>query len=171
MRKSLAAMAATAVITGVAVVPVAGTIGSAAKAQTTAAQTVKTRIELMKGLFPNFRPVRAIARGESTDMDAAIAGMTLLNADIQKIGALFPPGSGRDVVSDTRAKPEVWSKRAEFDAAVAKLVAESAKMVEVTKTRNVEAIKTQVTAFGQACGGCHEGPVEKGGTFRFEKPA
>ena len=122
-------MAATAVIVGVVAVPVAGTVISAAKAQTSAANIVKERIELMKGLFPNFRPVRALARGESTDIDAAVEGVTRLNADIQKISKSFPPGSGRDMVPDTRAKPEIWSKRAEFDAAVAKLVAESAKLV------------------------------------------
>ena len=102
-------------------------------------------------------------------MADAVASAETISTNAKKIVANFPPGTGRDAVPDTRAKPEIWSRRAEFEAAAAKLVEESDKLLAAAKSNDAAALRAQFGPFGQACGGCHEGPVRSGGTFRFER--
>lgn len=87
----------------------------------------------------------------------------------KKIVALFPTGTGREANPDTRAKPEIWSQRAEFDAAAKTLADEAEKLAVAAATKNLDAIRAQVGPTGQACGGCHGGPATSGGKFRIEK--
>ena len=139
-----------------------------ADAQTAMAELVKKRQDAMKQMGEAFRPLVQIAKQQSTDYDAAIASAEIMNQNAQKIIANFPPGSGRDVVPDSRAKPEVWSKRAEFEAAAEKLVDESVKLIDAAKSKDYETFLAQFKAYGAACGGCHDGPKKSGGKFRFE---
>ena len=130
---------------------------------------VKERQETMKSLGPNFyRGFSQVARGESTDVAAIPAKTQEAVAALQKLATLFPAGSGREATPDTRAKPEIWSQRSAFDAALTKLVSETQKLGDVAKTGNIEAVKAQFAAVSEACGGCHGGPAKSGGTFRFE---
>jgi len=133
------------------------------------ADAVKARQDLMKGLFPNhFRAFVAIARGESTDIASLPEKTQLAVAEVRKLPALFPPGTGREAVPATRGKPEIWSERAEFEANAAKLADETAKLGDIAKGGNLDAVKAQVAAVNQACTGCHGGPPKSGGKFRFE---
>ena len=130
---------------------------------------VKERQETMKSFWPNFyRGFSQVARGESTDVAAIPAKTQEAVAALQKLATLFPAGSGREATPDTRAKPEIWSQRSAFDAALTKLVSETQKLGDVAKTGNLEAVKAQFAAVSEACGGCHGGPAKSGGTFRFE---
>ncbi len=140
---------------------------NAASAQNAAA-VVKERQEIMKSLFPLLRGASQVAKGESTDVASIPAKTQEAVAAVQKFASLFPTGSGRENVPDTRATPAVWTEKAAFDAAIAKLVAETQKLGDVAKTGNVDAVKTQWTAASEACGGCHGGPSKSGGKFRFE---
>ena len=143
-------------------------VANAAEAQNAAA-VVKERQEIMKSLFPTYyRGFAQVARGESTDVADIPAKAQEAAATLQKFGTLFPTGSGREAVPETRAKPEVWTQKVAFDAAIAKLVAETQKLGEVAKTGNVDAVKTQYTAVSEACGGCHGAQGRTGGTYRFE---
>ena len=139
-----------------------------ADAQTAMAELVKKRQESMKQMGKAFRPLVDIAKQQSTDYDAAVASAEIMNRNAKQIIANFPPGSGRDVVPDSRAKPEVWSKHAEFEAAAEKLVDESVKLIDAAKSRDYETFLAQFKAYGAACGACHDGPRKSGGKFRFE---
>ena len=143
-------------------------VAGAAGAQDVKA-VVKERQDLMGGLFRNYyRDFSQVARGESTDVAGIPAKSQQAVAALQKFGTLFPTGTGREAVPDTRAKPEVWSQRANFDAALTKLITETQKLGDVAKTGGVDAVKTQYAVVAEACGGCHGGPGKSGGTFRFE---
>jgi cytochrome c556 len=142
-----------------------------AQAPATPADAVKARQDLMKGLFPNhYRAFVQVARGESTDIASLPQKAQAASAEVRKIPSLFPPGSGKDAVPATRAKPEVWSQRAEFDAAVAKLAEETDKLGQIAARGNIDEVKTQVAAVNQACTACHGGPAKSGGKFRAEEP-
>lgn len=134
------------------------------------AAVIQERQELMKNLFPAFRPVRdEVQAGQTPDLDA-VATAARRYADLtKKIVTLFPAGTGREVNPDTRAKPEIWSQRAEFEATAKTLADEAEKLAVVAATKNIDAILAQVGPTGQACGGCHGGPATSGGKFRFEK--
>ncbi len=134
------------------------------------AALVKERQAEMGQMGKAFPAAIPILKGENTNvMDAMPSAMTW-QTNAKKIVANFPSGTGRDAVPDSRAKPEVWSKRSEFEAAAAKLATEAEKLVAATKTNDIDIFRTQFKEFGQACGGCHKGPKKEGGKFRFPKP-
>ena len=136
-----------------------------------AAGVVKERVDLMKGVVPKYlRDFSAVARGESTDISGIPAKAEAAAAEFRRIPVVFPAGSGRDAFPDSRATPDVWAKRADFEAAAVKLATETEKLGEIAKAGNLDAVKAQVASVGQACGGCHGGPARSGGPFRFEAP-
>lgn len=57
---------------------------------------------------------------------------------------------------DTRAKPEIWTERAKFDAAASKMQEEMAKLNVAAKGGNLDAIKGAVGETGKACKACHD---------------
>jgi cytochrome c556 len=63
-------------------------------------------------------------------------------------------GEGTD--KDTKAKPEIWSHRADFDAKMDKMVGEAQKLPAVVRGGDLAAIKKQVGDVGSACKACHE---------------
>lgn len=63
----------------------------------------------------------------------------------------------------TRAKPEVWSEKAELDAIFTnKMVPAANKMVEVAAGGDIAAIKVQLEELGKVCTECHT-------KFRYEQ--
>ena len=133
------------------------------------ATLVKERIDLMRSMGKAFRIVMPVVKGENPKVADALPGAMAWHEGAKKVLAAFPAGTGRDKVADSRAKPEVWSKRAEFEAAANKMVDESAKMVAAVKSNDVEAVQEQFKPFVSSCGGCHSGKGKEGGKFRFAK--
>lgn len=64
----------------------------------------------------------------------------------------FDP-STKDVKS--AALPEVYSNQAKFKEAADRLQNETAKLAQVSKSGDENAIKAQLGAVGKSCGGCH----------------
>lgn len=139
-------------------------------AQPAPASAVKERQEIMKQLWPSYyRDMARVARGESTDFAAVAAKAPQASEALKKVALLFAPGTGRDAAPDTRAKPEIWTQKADFDAAMTALIAETNALGEAAKSGNADAVKAQFTKVAEACGGCHGGPSKSGGKFRFEE--
>ena len=111
-------------------------IAGSAMAQTDGAALVEQRQDLMREMGRSFGPLVAILKGESTDFAAAATSAETINTNALRITAIFPEGTGRDAVPETRAKPEVWSERSTFEANAQKLAEESAKLVEVAGTKS-----------------------------------
>jgi cytochrome c556 len=137
--------------------------------QTQGTALVEQRRDEMKQMGRAFKVFMPIIKGENANVADAVASAETVNANAKKLLANFPAGTGRDAVPETRAKPEVWSKRAEFEAANMKLVEESGLLVEAAKTNDIEVFRTQFKAFVTSCGGCHEGAGKAGGKFRYAK--
>jgi len=144
--------------------------GTEVLAQASPAETVKTRQDLMESFYPKYyRGFVQVSRGQSTDIASIPEKAKEAAAEVRKIPSLFPPGTGRDAGLKTRAKPEIWSERAEFEANAAKLATETEKLGDIAKGGDIEAVKAQVAVVGQACAACHGGPTKSGGKFRFEE--
>jgi cytochrome c556 len=134
-----------------------------------AAQAVKERHEIMKDLWSNYyRGFAQVARGESTDVASIPQKASEASATIRHFVTLFPPGSSPDKFPETRAKPEIWSDRAGFEATANTLATETDRLGEAAKSGNVDAVKAQFAKVSQACGGCHGGPTKSGGKYRTE---
>jgi cytochrome c556 len=144
--------------------------GTSSRAQSAPGQAVKERQQIMSSLWPNYyRDMSRVARGESKDMAAIPAKAAQASETLKKLAPLFAAGTGRDAVPETRAKPEVWTQKAEFDAAISAMITETNAVGEAAKSGNVAAVKAQYAKLAQACGGCHGGPTKSGGKFRFEE--
>jgi cytochrome c556 len=71
----------------------------------------------------------------------------------RQIPALFPEGSLTD---KSKAKPEVWQKWPEFQAAAKNLETQSEKLRDAARAKNGQATQDIVKDFGRtACGTCH----------------
>jgi len=64
----------------------------------------------------------------------------------------FPEGSDKD----TKAKPEIWQNRADFDSKMDHMIAEAGKLPAVVRSGDMAAFKKQVGETGQACKACHD---------------
>ncbi len=99
--------------------------------------------------------VFAIAQGR-VPFDAKVAAeqieiVAMLNR-LQFAGFI----EGSDKGGNTRAKPEVWTEKDKFAAAVAKSQEDVLKLVAAGRSGNLDMIKTAVGAVGQSCKGCHD---------------
>ena len=139
-------------------------------AQTTPAQIVKERQDAMeKNWIEYFRDIARTVRTDSPDLALIATKSAQASEHLKKLAQLFPPGTGRDVVPSTRAKPEVWTQRADFEAAMKALIDASDTIAEDAKKGDVAKVKADWTNLAKACGGCHGGPKKAGGKFRFEE--
>ena len=63
---------------------------------------------------------------------------------------------------NTRAKPEVWTEKDKWNAAIAKSQDDTTKLLAAAKTGNQDQIKAAAGAVGQSCKACHDA---------YQKPA
>lgn len=133
-------------------------VASAAPIQTvSAADVVKERRALMKNNGKNVKVIVGyLKKGMGTTADVA-ASADAIAANAGKIVALYPAGTGSgDNVGKTRAKPEIWSERAKFEAAAGKLKTLAMNLASAARSGDKKAIGAAMGAMGkQSCGGCH----------------
>jgi cytochrome c556 len=65
-------------------------------------------------------------------------------------------GEGTDKVGETRAKPEIWTNRADFDAKMDKMVSEVTKLPQVARNGDEATVKKAIKDIDDACNACHE---------------
>jgi cytochrome c556 len=115
---------------------------------------VKYRKAAFTVMAAHFGRVAAMANGRIPFEAKAAAS----NAEIATMVSTLPFAGfveGTDK-GDTKAKPEIWSDRAKFDAAASKMQEEMAKLNAAAKTGDQGAIKTAAGGVGQACKACHD---------------
>ncbi|GAB4565938.1 MAG: cytochrome c [Rhizobacter sp.] len=115
---------------------------------------VKYRKAAFTVMGAHFGRVAAMANGRVPfDAKAAASNAEIATMMSKLPYAGFVDGSDK---GDTKAKPEIWSERAKFDASATKMQDEMVKFNAAAKTGDLAAIKTAVGAVGQACKGCHD---------------
>ncbi len=115
---------------------------------------IKYRKAAFTVMAAHFGRVAAMANGR-IPFDAKAAAS---NAEIATMIAALPYAGfvdGSDK-GDTKAKPEIWSERAKFDASATKMQDEMVKFNAAAKTGDIAVIKAAVGGVGQACKGCHD---------------
>ncbi|MCC2687625.1 MAG: cytochrome c prime [Rhizobiaceae bacterium] len=119
------------------------------------ADPIADRKALMKERGGIVGGLSKVTKGEEAfDAAKVLAALSALHANAEKFDAdaLFPAGSDQ---GDTRALPKIWEDMAGFKAAAEKYETATAAAVAAAP-QDVEALKVQVAAIGQGCGGCHE---------------
>ena len=84
----------------------------------------------------------------------------VIQENMDKLVDLFPPGS---LSGNSRAKPEIWARWAEFikHPAIVRMAAQ--ELAAAAKAEDEDAVKVKFKALGEACKSCHE-------IFRTPKP-
>jgi len=143
MRVILAAALVTAASMAVAQTP--------AKAPS-AAELVAARQAGFKLMAASYVGLKAaIARGDDVKSLAFPAG-TIAGWG-KALPGLFPAGS---TTTESKALPSVWSDRAGFEAAAARLATEAGKLAELAKAGDAAGFQAQYQALGGACKACHD---------------
>ena len=82
------------------------------------------------------------------------------NAEIVARVATLPKnffGEGTDSkAGETRAKPEIWTNRADFDKKMNHMIEETGKLPAAASSGDVAALKNAVQAADDACKACHD---------------
>lgn len=131
-------------------------LASAATGQSTTkiwtSDVVADRQRLMKLNGASWADAQAKLKAGNAEAVAANAETMALTATM--IPALFPEGSLTD---KSKAKPEIWQKWAEFEAAAKNMGAQAEKLRDAARTKDLAATEAVAKDFGrQACGTCHQ---------------
>ena len=122
-----------------------------AAAKPSPATLVAERQRLMKLTGAAWADAQAKAKAGNIEGIAVSAETIALNA--RQIPALFPAGSATD---QSKAKPEIWQKFPEFEAAAKNMETESEKLRDAARAKNQQAVDAIMKDYGRvACGTCH----------------
>jgi cytochrome c556 len=131
-----------------------GLLAACASTQTASrspGEYVEDRQKLMKAHGDAWKNVQDGAKAGNLQAVASNADAMANNA--KQIPALFPEGS---MTEKSKAKPEIWQKKAEFDASAKKMEMESIKLRDTARTGNAQATNDMIKDFGRnTCGSCH----------------
>jgi len=117
-------------------------------------QAIKYRQSAMALQGSHFGRLYAMANGK-VPFDAKVASEQIdIVALLNRLQfAAFVDGSDK---GNTRAKPEIWSQKDKFAAAVSQSQDDVLKLVAAGKTGDVAQVKTAAGAVGESCKSCHD---------------
>jgi cytochrome c556 len=139
----------TAIVTSLAVVGLTAFVS----AQMSATDAIEKRKALMKEQGAAWKNIQD--KTKAGQIQAVVPDAEKLLQTSTQIPTLFPEGSLDPEKS--AAKPEIWQKRAEFDAAAKNLETWAMKLKDSAQANNAEQTEAIVKDFGrQACGTCHQ---------------
>ncbi len=116
---------------------------------------VKYRLAVQQSLGRIMGAMGDVVKGKVSFASRLPDQALALNLSTKGLVEMFPAGTGADRLK-TRARPEIWRDWDTFRATAEKLVAETAKLVEVSKSGGFEAFKAQYKAVGKVCSACHK---------------
>ena len=145
MRKSLIAVSAIAmaVVTG------------NATAQAKPEDVIKYRQSVYKVMGWNFAPMAAMVKGEKPFDKEAFARHAMILSQMSPL-AMEGFAAGSDKGAETKAKPEIWTKSADFKEKMDKMAGESKKLAAIASTGSFDDIKKQFGTTAGACKACHD---------------
>ncbi len=134
--------------------------GQAEKVKPELGDPVSLRMNMMANVGAAIGPLVKMVKGEA-EYDAQVAEMSfrVMNSVALGYASQFPEGS--DTGHGTEAAPKIWEDKAGFEAAVAKLLADTGEAMEA-RPADLDAFKPVFGKVAQNCKNCHE-------TYRIKK--
>jgi len=124
-----------------------------------ARQIIEERKAAYKLIGASFRPLGNVLKGttpyDAAIVDKAVARTAYLAGFLDE--ASFPESTNLGE-SETKAKPDIWTKRAEFDKRLKDFQAHTQKLQAVNEADKSasEAFKTALNTVAQDCKSCHD---------------
>lgn len=141
---------------GIALACVAGAAGAQGPTAPSATEIVRARQAAFGMSAATLGAIRAELDGAG---DPQKLGFTTgaLNNWAAALPSMFPAGTGADALGDaTKAKPEIWSNRADFEAKAAAYVSATAALKAAATAGDAAAANTAFGEVRAACGSCHQ---------------
>ena len=124
---------------------------AAAQSAMKSGDPVADRQRLMKLVGANWADIQAKVKANNPDAVAVNAETIAVMAT--HIPSMFPAGSATE---KSNAKPEIWEKWADFQAAATNLESMAEKLRDASRAKDGAAVEAMVKEFGsKACGTCH----------------
>ena len=143
---------AAGIVVGSLAALVAGIFATGSAQQMSADDIVAERQRVMKLNGASWQDAHAKLKAGSIEAVAVNAETMAMMA--REIPKLFPAGSMND---KSKAKPEIWQKWPEFEAAAKNLRTQAEKLRDTAKTGDAASTQAVVQTFGRnACGTCHQ---------------
>lgn len=115
---------------------------------------IKYRKSLYTVIYNNFGPMGAMASGKAP-FDAAVFQRNATRvAFLSSIAPDVFPEVSR--AGDTKAKPEIWANRAEFDKLMKDFQDKSNALATASKAGTLDGVKAAFGAAAGACKACHD---------------
>jgi cytochrome c556 len=144
-------LSASVIVIGGLALGIAAGCATKSMSKTGSGDVVADRQRLMKLQGGSFADIQAKAKAGNIEAIAVNAETLALTA--QQIPGMFPEGSLTD---KSKAKPEIWQKWPEFQAAAKNLEAQAEKLRDAARAKNEQLTQDLVKDFGRnACGTCH----------------
>jgi len=138
------------VLCGALVLALVG-IAAAQAAKPMAGDSVANRQRLMKLIGASWADIQVKVKAGNIEAVAVNAETIAVTAG--HIPALFPPNS---LAEQSKAKPEIWQKWAEFEAAAKNAESLAEKLRDAARAKDQAAVEAMVKEFGpKACAACH----------------
>lgn len=127
-------------------------VGCASMRRMTPEEAIAARQQLMKDQGAAWKNIQD--KTKAGDIAGLVPDAQKLVDTSKDIPKLFPEGSLNPQKS--AAKPEIWAKRSEFEAAAKNLHTQAEKLRDTAKSGDKAATQAVVQTFGRnACGTCH----------------
>ncbi len=144
-------LTASVIVTASLVVGIGAGCAGKSMSQGGSGDVVADRQRVMKLQGASWADIQAKAKAGNIEAIAVNAETLAMTA--RQIPALFPEGSLTD---KSKAKPDVWQKWPEFQAAARNLEAQAEKLRDAARAKNEQLTQDIVKDFGRtACGTCH----------------
>lgn len=114
-------------------------------------QLVEERQQLMKDHGAAWKHVQDQLKAGT--LDGVVADAQKMSDSAKKIPTLFPEGS---MTTKSNAKPDVWLKKSEFEAAARNFGDHADRLKAVAQMNDMQAVQAMAKDFGRiTCGACH----------------
>lgn len=124
---------------------------SSEKKMTGSGDPIADRQQLMKKQGKAMQDITTKLKAGS--LEGVAADADTLTGTSEQIPGLFPPGS---TSPKSRAKPEIWQKKSEFDGYAKSLNTQSKKVAGLARANDLAGTQAAVAELGRTtCGACH----------------
>ena len=120
------------------------------------AEVIRTRQAGLKEMGTAFKNTMDALRSSDPQIIMIQQSARTIKNDSVAIRGWFPAGSGPAPGLKTAAKPEIWTKPAEFRAAQDQLARAADGLQAAAASGNIDTIRTAARALGGACKNCHD---------------
>lgn len=116
---------------------------------------IKYRSLVMKAMGAHMNAMSMVVKRQVSDRSRLAVDAEALRGLAGGLPALFPKGTGPDVAR-TAAKPDVWQRWPEFNAASKRLESETARLLQLARGKDAAAFDKQFETVNAACNECHQ---------------